>query len=334
MQTGRRWPGHPERLLRRPYVASPTRVKAILLTTPRGPRGASSRDTPPPYMTASVCTPSTPRTLGSPRRRPARSPTSSSAQPGHRRARLRTGPGIARARASRGTRTSEALESTSRHRDQLGGAMVVQKALGEPKAIAVRWLSLRDLVADHEVAGGDSGDAHEVVPLVGSDALVQVVPGLGEIAGAALARHKGVDKVSFTGSPEVGREIAVQCAKDFQARDAGARRAHQREPAGARHRLHREGPQRGRRARRRWRPGRRQGLLRGADGVRRRRQRPVDRPGRDLRSRRARAAVRCGRRGDRHRQYQPDRASRNTPDPPPLQPKKSPPRGGLSAVAA
>lgn len=52
--------------------------------------------------------------------------------------------------------------------------MVVQKALGEPEAIAVRWLSLRDLVADHEVAGGDSGDAHEVVPLVGSDALVQV----------------------------------------------------------------------------------------------------------------------------------------------------------------
>jgi acyl-CoA reductase-like NAD-dependent aldehyde dehydrogenase len=45
---------------------------------------------------------------------------------------------------------------------------------------------------------------------------VNIVPGLGETAGAALVRHKGVDKVSFTGSPEVGREIAVQCAKDFR----------------------------------------------------------------------------------------------------------------------
>jgi len=45
---------------------------------------------------------------------------------------------------------------------------------------------------------------------------VNIVPGLGETAGAALVRHKDVDKVSFTGSPEVGREIAVQCAKDFR----------------------------------------------------------------------------------------------------------------------
>jgi acyl-CoA reductase-like NAD-dependent aldehyde dehydrogenase len=45
---------------------------------------------------------------------------------------------------------------------------------------------------------------------------VNIVPGLGETAGAALVRHPGVDKVSFTGSPEVGRAIAVQCAKDFR----------------------------------------------------------------------------------------------------------------------
>jgi betaine-aldehyde dehydrogenase len=31
-----------------------------------------------------------------------------------------------------------------------------------------------------------------------------VVTGLGEVAGAALARHPGIDKISFTGSPEVG----------------------------------------------------------------------------------------------------------------------------------
>lgn len=45
---------------------------------------------------------------------------------------------------------------------------------------------------------------------------VNVVPGLGETAGAALVRHRGVDKISFTGSPEVGREIAIQAAGDFR----------------------------------------------------------------------------------------------------------------------
>ena len=46
--------------------------------------------------------------------------------------------------------------------------------------------------------------------------VVNIVPGLGETAGAALVRHPGVDKLSFTGSPEVGREIAVQAARDFK----------------------------------------------------------------------------------------------------------------------
>lgn len=45
---------------------------------------------------------------------------------------------------------------------------------------------------------------------------VSVVPGLGETAGAALARHPALDKISFTGSEEVGREIGVQAAKNFR----------------------------------------------------------------------------------------------------------------------
>ena len=48
------------------------------------------------------------------------------------------------------------------------------------------------------------------------DGTVNVVPGLGPTAGAALARHPGIDKISFTGSPEVGREIAVEAASDFR----------------------------------------------------------------------------------------------------------------------
>jgi phenylacetaldehyde dehydrogenase len=40
------------------------------------------------------------------------------------------------------------------------------------------------------------------------EGVVNVVPGFGETAGAALAAHGGVDKIAFTGSTEVGRLIA------------------------------------------------------------------------------------------------------------------------------
>ena len=43
------------------------------------------------------------------------------------------------------------------------------------------------------------------------DGVVNVVPGFGETAGAALAAHTDVDKVAFTGSTEVGKLI-VQAA--------------------------------------------------------------------------------------------------------------------------
>ncbi len=41
---------------------------------------------------------------------------------------------------------------------------------------------------------------------------INVVPGLGEEAGAALARHRGLDFISFTGSPEVGALIQKAAA--------------------------------------------------------------------------------------------------------------------------
>src|SRR5207237_8158459 len=37
--------------------------------------------------------------------------------------------------------------------------------------------------------------------------VVNIVPGFGETAGAALVRHPMVDKIAFTGSTEVGKEI-------------------------------------------------------------------------------------------------------------------------------
>ena len=39
--------------------------------------------------------------------------------------------------------------------------------------------------------------------------VVNIVPGLGHTAGAAIAEHPGVDKIAFTGSTEVGRRIVM-----------------------------------------------------------------------------------------------------------------------------
>ena len=47
--------------------------------------------------------------------------------------------------------------------------------------------------------------------------VLNVITGLGSVAGERLVQHPGVDKVSFTGSTEVGRHVA---------REAGARLAH------------------------------------------------------------------------------------------------------------
>jgi betaine-aldehyde dehydrogenase len=46
--------------------------------------------------------------------------------------------------------------------------------------------------------------------------VVNIIPGIGSVAGAALVGNRGVDKITFTGSPEVGREIAIRCAGDFR----------------------------------------------------------------------------------------------------------------------
>lgn len=43
------------------------------------------------------------------------------------------------------------------------------------------------------------------------DGVINVVPGFGEVAGAALANHPGIDKLAFTGSTSVGR-IVMQAA--------------------------------------------------------------------------------------------------------------------------
>lgn len=48
------------------------------------------------------------------------------------------------------------------------------------------------------------------------EGVLNVVPGFGEEAGAALVRHPGVDAISFTGSTEVGRIIAREAAEGLK----------------------------------------------------------------------------------------------------------------------
>jgi acyl-CoA reductase-like NAD-dependent aldehyde dehydrogenase len=47
------------------------------------------------------------------------------------------------------------------------------------------------------------------------DGVINVVPGFGEVAGAALAGHPGIKRMSFTGSPEVGRLVAAACGRNL-----------------------------------------------------------------------------------------------------------------------
>lgn len=45
--------------------------------------------------------------------------------------------------------------------------------------------------------------------------VINVVPGLGEVAGSALAAHPGIQRMGFTGSPEIGRRIAAACGANL-----------------------------------------------------------------------------------------------------------------------
>lgn len=47
------------------------------------------------------------------------------------------------------------------------------------------------------------------------DGVINVAPGLGEEAGAALSSHPGLKRMSFTGSPEVGRLVGEACGRNL-----------------------------------------------------------------------------------------------------------------------
>ena len=47
------------------------------------------------------------------------------------------------------------------------------------------------------------------------EGVVNIIPGYGETAGAALASHPGIDKIAFTGSTEIGKVIARSAAENL-----------------------------------------------------------------------------------------------------------------------
>lgn len=47
------------------------------------------------------------------------------------------------------------------------------------------------------------------------DGVINIVTGTGAVTGAALARHPGLARMSFTGSPEVGRFVARECGQNL-----------------------------------------------------------------------------------------------------------------------
>ncbi len=46
--------------------------------------------------------------------------------------------------------------------------------------------------------------------------VVNVIPGFGPTAGAAIASHQSIDKVAFTGSTEVGKLVQVAAANNVK----------------------------------------------------------------------------------------------------------------------
>tara|TARA_Y100000588_G_scaffold372494_1_gene445125 strand:+ start:151 stop:1650 length:1500 start_codon:yes stop_codon:yes gene_type:complete len=47
------------------------------------------------------------------------------------------------------------------------------------------------------------------------DGVINVIPGLGEQTGAALSENPNLNRMSFTGSPEVGRLVAANCGRNL-----------------------------------------------------------------------------------------------------------------------
>jgi acyl-CoA reductase-like NAD-dependent aldehyde dehydrogenase len=125
-----------------------------------------------------------------------------------------------------------ALAATRADREVIGSSLVLHRPAGVVAAITPWNYPLYQLVAKvaAALAAGCTVVAKpaELTPLtaylfgdavVASDlppGVVNLVPGSGPVVGAALAGHRGVDVVSFTGSTAVGRQIGAAAGQSLK----------------------------------------------------------------------------------------------------------------------
>ena len=97
-------------------------------------------------------------------------------------------------------------------------------AVLEARSSPGRWQYRRDEAGRADAADGSS---HRRIGLEAGfpEGVVNILPGYGPTAGAAISSHMDIDKVAFTGSTEVGKLIMkAAAAPQLEAGDAGTRR--------------------------------------------------------------------------------------------------------------
>ena len=91
----------------------------------------------------------------------------------------------------------------------------VEAALAEAQA----ELKLIPLEAARTIRAKADGKAFDLARLAREigfpDGVINVIPGTGRVTGAALTGHPGIRRMSFTGSPEVGRLVGEACGRNL-----------------------------------------------------------------------------------------------------------------------
>jgi aldehyde dehydrogenase (NAD+) len=112
--------------------------------------------------------------------------------------------------------------------EEIGNSLVLREPVGVVGCITPWNYPLHQVVAKvvpalaagntvvlkpSEVAPGSANILAEIVSAAGvPDGVLNIVHGLGEVVGATIAAHEGVDMVSFTGSTRAGRLVAAAAA--------------------------------------------------------------------------------------------------------------------------
>jgi len=123
---------------------------------------------------------------------------------------------------------SELLEGGYSFAEEVGNSLVLREPVGVVGCITPWNYPLHQVVAKvvpalaagntvvlkpSEIAPGSANVLAEIISAAGvPDGVLNIVHGLGEVVGAAIASHDGIDMVSFTGSTRAGRLVAAAAA--------------------------------------------------------------------------------------------------------------------------